>query len=313
MTLKQKKNWILTGWHDKGCENPQVLFKKNESTLNAMLGQFERTKGGRKHWQCYVQFKERVRCKAVLAIFPSGQWRNSPAKGTAIQNRVYCSKSDSKLLWDGEDSYFECGTISLRGKIKELDEIKQMIDDGAGLRDLWVAHWACMVRHHRGIKEGIAVLSLAKDVALYKMIDFPTWPKRSDLDWSKSIILWGETGIGKTQYALALFKNPLMVSHKDHLGFYERSQHDGIVFDDMNFVGSPDDQKGRMFREAQIHLVDQDNNRQIHIRYLTANLPAHTPKVFTTNKVDGWIFDLDDPAIERRLDVHELKKFKFKT
>lgn len=112
------------------------------------------------------------------------------------------------------------------------------------------------------------------------------------------MILIGESNIGKTSFAKALLPNALIVSHMDDLGLYDVTAHSGLLFDDMEFTHIP--------RSAQIHLVDIDDARSIHIRYQTANIPANTKKIFTTNLED--IF-LDDPAINRRIQKHHLIKF----
>jgi hypothetical protein len=82
----------------------------------------------------------------------------------------------------------------------------------------------------------------------------------------------------------------------DDLGNFDIANHTGIVFDDMCFKHLP--------RTAQIHLVDQDDDRSIHIRYTTAFIPAGTPKVFTSNTPD--IFEVHDEAIDRRIHIVHL-------
>lgn len=109
----------------------------------------------------------------------------------------------------------------------------------------------------------------------------------------KSVILKGPAGVGKTQYAKSQhhFKNPLFVSHLDGLKRFN-NEHDGIIFDDMDFKHLP--------RTTQIHLVDWDDERDIHVRYGTVLIPAHTPKIFTCN-MD--CLDVTDSAIARRVTI----------
>lgn len=114
-----------------------------------------------------------------------------------------------------------------------------------------------------------------------------------------TLILTGATGIGKTQLAKALLPEALMVSHMDKLRDYKTGYH-GIIFDDMSF--------NHLHREAQIHLVDLGEDRQIHVRYGVAEIPAGTPRIITTNlepaQVIGWL----DPAIKRRLTCIQVDK-----
>lgn len=289
----------------KGAINPEAIFALNKKLLKGILGQQEETKGEEKrdHWQCYVEFKKKVYATAVRKVFPSGQWRSEPAKAGYKENKEYCSKSASK-----KGPYFELGVFAVRGKANKLVEIEARVKEGVTERELWREFFPTMVIHHRGISRGIIMLQQTDDVAEFKKEQFP-WTEEHKLDWTKTQIFWGESGIGKTQWALSLFKKPLLVSHIDQLSGFDKS-YDGIIFDDMNFTGNAHG-KGEWPIGSQIHLVDQDNNRNIHIRYEIANIPAHTKKVLTTNTKDGWVVALDDAAVRRRVAVTELKRFVF--
>lgn len=88
-----------------------------------------------------------------------------------------------------------------------------------------------------------------------------------------------------------------MVSHIDTLKMLS-PDHDGIVFDDMSFKHWPP--------ESVIHLLDQEFDRDINVRYGTVHIPAHTPKIFTHNSDNPFydqekICDDQREAIERRL------------
>lgn len=114
---------------------------------------------------------------------------------------------------------------------------------------------------------------------------------------TKSLIAWGPPGIGKTQWAKAHFRCPLLVNHMDVLKSFKQGVHDGIIFDDMDFNGT------WCLRDTQIALLDQEEPRDIHCRYRTAFIPAGTPKIFCTNQDRGWIFPFDDQALKRRAQI----------
>jgi hypothetical protein len=84
-------------------------------------------------------------------------------------------------------------------------------------------------------------------------------------------------------------KPALLVSHIDRLKSFSPTIHKSIIFDDMNFK--------RLHREAQIHITDTNDARDIHIRYGIVHIPAKTPKIFTGN----YLMFNDDPAILRRI------------
>lgn len=108
-----------------------------------------------------------------------------------------------------------------------------------------------------------------------------------------SIILLGPTGCGKTTWAIKhSIKPSLLVSHIDQLKQFKPNFHKSIIFDDMDFTHWP--------RTSQIHLVDYDQPRAIHIRYGIINIPKEIQKIFTCNE-----FPLaTDTAINRRIKIY---------
>lgn len=114
-----------------------------------------------------------------------------------------------------------------------------------------------------------------------------------------TLILTGPTEVGKTSLAKALLPEALFVSHMDGLRTYGEGYH-GIIFDDMAFT--------HLHREAQIHLVDMTDDRQIHVRYSVAEIPAGTPKIITTNRSADMVVNIVDPAIQRRCTVVSVEK-----
>lgn len=120
-------------------------------------------------------------------------------------------------------------------------------------------------------------------------------------NWNtKSLIIYGESGVGKTNWAKWHMELPsLFVSHMDVLRDFDPSYHKSIIFDDVSFMHMP--------RETQIHIVDTFDPRAIHCRYKTANIPAKTPKVFTANKR----IVMNDPAINRRIHVVKVNNYNY--
>lgn len=129
-----------------------------------------------------------------------------------------------------------------------------------------------------------------------------SWPTATLWDPSTpatTLILTGPTGTGKTQLAKALLPEALFISHMDGLRQYGPSYH-GVIFDDMAFT--------HLHREAQIHLCDLGEDRQIHVRYSVAELPAGTPRIITTNREPEQVLLVTDPAIARRCTVVSVEK-----
>lgn len=113
--------------------------------------------------------------------------------------------------------------------------------------------------------------------------------RSTELPSNSCPVLVGPSGVGKSAWAKRVAPKPaLWVSHVDVLRLFKPGFHKSIIFDDMSFTHFP--------LQAQIHLVDWTDARQIHCRYGYATIPAGTIKIFTCN---------DDPftvhaAITRR-------------
>lgn len=141
-----------------------------------------------------------------------------------------------------------------------------------------------------------------KFVHLYKMTDFNADPIEMD---TRAVVIWGNTALGKTQYALCHFKNPLLVKHIDKLKRFIPEFHDGIVFDEITFKHIPVD--------SVKTLLDWDEEADIHCRYNNAEIPRGTPKIFCSQHENPFyeinIPEEDRDAVERRcIKVHVTEK-----
>lgn len=105
-----------------------------------------------------------------------------------------------------------------------------------------------------------------------------------------SLVIHGPPGCGKTNWAKIHSKKPaLFVTHLDRLKDFDPLFHKSLIFDDLDFKHLP--------RTSQIHLVDRENPRDIHIRYRVCHLPAGIQKIFTCNENPF----IRDAAIQRRV------------
>lgn len=122
------------------------------------------------------------------------------------------------------------------------------------------------------------------------------WTLRHPTEF-KVLYVYGPTNLGKTQWALAALKRPLLVCQWEDLRDYDELVYDGIVFDDMSFSHLPP--------STCIHLLDWDLDRVLHARYTNITIPKETRKVFVSNKRPEDCFPSSDadlwPAIRRRI------------
>lgn len=231
---------------------------------------------GKKHYHVYANFDDVVDTTNQLFFDFKGVHPNIIKPGNGWM--AYCRK-DKEFITNIEKNPFS--------EAIEQSSVKEAVDF------LWKKRPQCMALNGDRIERNIA-----KRMKTPK----PRPPDYESYEWEplediKSTVLIGKSGIGKTQYALwsKHFKNPLHISHMDKLRHFNEDIHDGIIFDDMNFRHLP--------RESQIHLLDWDLEREIHVRYNVATIPANTRKIFTANT---FPFNYDDEAIDRRVKLIEL-------
>lgn len=147
-------------------------------------------------------------------------------------------------------------------------------------KDIWDG---CHKDESITIKDGIILGNLSPN--------FENLTKNVTWDQNRCLVVVGESGIGKTTWAKRIAPKPcLFVSHIDDLKKFQIGYHQSIIFDDVTFTHYP--------ITAQIHLVDIENPRSIHVRYGTAKINAGIPKIFTCNTDP---VDRNNDAIRRRI------------
>lgn len=280
--------WTLNNYTATEVEDIMLLCDSNDYIRGLGFG-YEVGENGTPHLQGVIALQRNCRITQVRSWDGLQRAHFEPMSGTWEQAEEYCQKEGHYQFWGERPT-------QRQGRRTDLIELQQALDDGDSLRDISRAHFGQWMRYERSIRSyrNMDILGRRVDPE-YSLESFP-WEEPDEV---KSLILWGSAGIGKTEFAKALLPRCLFVSHMDDLRSFDPSDYDGIVFDDMNFSHLP--------RSGQIHLLDWDNPRSIHVRYGVASIPRHTRKIFTTNVAGGAIFDLSDSAISRRCDIIHLE------
>lgn len=288
-TRSRRWTWTLNNWTVEERSTLEALDLDAMEVRYIIFGEEEAPGTGTKHLQGYTEFLKKKSGKKVKEMI-SSRIHLEVSRGNSKENREYCSKGNN--IW-------EKGTPARPGKRKDLEEIKDAIDAGASEMQISREYFSQWVQYRRSFQAYRTLMS--PPIASTTYTDFP-WEEEKFQEQLKqySVVLWGDSGIGKTEFALKLIGKALLVSHIDDLGNYNAEHHEGIVFDDMDFKHTP--------RSSQIHLTDMSQDRSIHIRYGVASIPKNTRKIFTTNEAQGAIFHTDDSAIRRRIKISHLIK-----
>lgn len=143
---------------------------------NYLVYQVEEGTEGTRHLQGYINFKNPVRFESFRKYFPGERAHIERAKGTAKQNRAYCTKTEGRV-----DGPWEFGDMPEQGKRNDLLAMKADLDAGASLQQISEDYTGLFLRYSRGIKE-------------YRTLHF------QHSNEAKTVkCYWGSTGVGKTR------------------------------------------------------------------------------------------------------------------
>lgn len=250
--------------------------------------QLEAGANGTAHFQGYIELHEPVRFTQITKAMPELKGAHFEKRyGTREQARAYCMKQDETYL-EGPWEYGDWNANG-QGNRNDIYDVKDMIDKGL-YHAVPQEHFALWCQYRNSFD---AYHALKSDVVTpkYEISQF----NRPAMDLSLPVLLIGDSGIGKTHYAMAHFKKPFLVKDIDDLKRLT-GEYDGIVFDDMSFKHWP--------AESIIHLLDIDTPSSIRCRNFNGRIPAGMKRIFTHNQSDiflpSFCSEYQSNAIRRR-------------
>lgn len=280
------KFWCFTVNNPTKQLQPELWNPKLPDTckITWMVWQLEVGKDGTPHYQGYIEIGRSQRRSWIMRLPGLETCWTKPRYINSNSERAsaYCQKPETRVEgpWTfGKMNTKNDGEVKHQGKRTDWDDIKEDIKRGAPMRKIAENHFEKFVKYGKALS---LYQKMCKPLGKtdYDLSQF----KLDKLDLKKPVLLHGPSGTGKTGFALAHFKNPLLVSHADDLGRLDPSEHDGIVFDDMSFTHYP--------AESVIHLLDIEMDRSVNCRYICGELPKGMPRIFTHNS--GGIFEGPD-------------------
>ncbi len=240
------------------------------STLDAQYLVVGAEVGGDKgtpHLQCYAYFKLRKSFRALSKLVPRAHW--IIAKGTAKQNRIYCSK---------EGDWYERGTMPKQGQRKDLDEIRQL-----------------------ALTEGMGAVSATGNQQQIRVAEkFLTYNEEPRDEAPKVYWFYGETGTGKSRTAHEMFpeayvKPPCTKWWEGYDG------HEEVIIDDYR-AGMFKISELLALTDRYEHRVEcKGGYRQLKANTIVFTAPFHPRLMMPWNGADSY------DQFERRL--HEIKDF----
>jgi len=115
-----------------------------------LVFQLEEGANGTVHYQGYVYLKKKARMVALQRVLRA---HYEPARGTAKQNRKYCTK-EPRL-----EGPYEEGTLPKQGQRMDLETVAQDVVDGKPFSEIALTYRSTWIRYNRGLKSLRATIS----------------------------------------------------------------------------------------------------------------------------------------------------------
>jgi len=273
----------------------------NPDMLQYVIWSEEIGEQGTFHFQGYVELKRKQRRQYLVNNF-SGLEKAfiTQRRGTQEQAIAYCSKKDDETFIAGPYEY-GCKEEKTQGKRTDLDLFCDDVQAGMEYLALMLKYKSLFSRCLRFCQEFYSKFRPVTISITYQLSDFNVPPLKIK---EKPYALIGESNCGKTSFAKAHFKSPLLVDHLDVLRDLNPTRHDGIIFDELTFSHLP--------HNTRVRLVEFDDPASIHVRYSVATIPARFPRIFCSNDLNMFGSPTDNPAqnmaILRRIEIIEIKQ-----
>lgn len=268
--------WCFTVYNEGIVNDPEPWTRSVECVYLVCQRELCPTTG-RPHMQGYVYWKAQRTRRASQRALRDEVCRMVPAKGTGDQNKVYCTKQDTRDPRPGSGP-FEKGTVPAQGSRGDLDEIRQEIDSGSSDKDIATAHFGDWCRYHKAFD---AYRTLGSKPRAHQTI---------------CVVLWGPPGTGKTRGATAW-------SEPEDTFWLPRPAGLAVWWDGYAGHGTVvvDEFYGWIRRDTVQRLVDRTPLR-VEVKGGSLNFIA-TTVIFTSNKhPKDWWPRVGLGAMQRRLE-----------
>lgn len=212
---KQSRRFILTINNPTETDEEMDLYLKSVEHIKYFI--FQREKGHEcetEHFQMYLVFSIGKRFSTLKKLFPRAHFE--ACKGTNVQCRDYCSKSDTRV-----SGPYEYGEFAEQRSRTDLKSFLELIKTGA-TNELLLELYPMMYVKYRNLIQTIRQDSLKNDLKNKIKEDFTC------------IYIYGSSGVGKTRSLFEKYGNSgaFFVSDYESHPFDEYENQDVMVFDE---------------------------------------------------------------------------------
>lgn len=222
----------------------------------------EKGDNGTPHYQGYVSFENARSFSAVKKELPRAHIE--VAKGSAMQNRIYCIK---------EELYLEVGNIPKQGARSDIEQVKVDLAEGANMR---------------------AIVTTAKSCQSVRMAELWLKYHEQERDWIPNVKwFFGDTGTGKTRTAYKELKEYGDVYTTMHtIKWWEGyDAHENVIIDDFRDDFCTWKQLLNLTDSTPFKVECKNGSRQLLAKNIIFTSPYHPCHVFAniTENVEQFI------------------------
>jgi len=206
---------------------------------------------GTPHIQGYVSFASPISSKSFCKKLIRAHVEI--AKGTAEQNKIYCSK---------EGDFVEIGIMPSQGKRSDIDSIRQLVNEGKGMEQI-----IDIAQNYQSIK-------IAESLLKYK-------EKKRDF---KPIVKWfyGATGTGKTREAYSQSNGKRIYAAMETSRWFDGyDAHEVLIIDDMRHDFIKFNNLLKLLDRYEYRVETKGGSRQMLAKEIYITCPMHPRDLFT--------------------------------
>lgn len=165
--MTYQKNWCFTLNNFTTEEFEKFKSLKDNGDVKYIIFQHECGDSGTNHLQGYVQLASKKRMSYLKSIDSRAHWE--PARGTAEQNRNYCSKQPRVA------GPWEFGESTCKGKRNDIKEFVEAMNENLLTEDQLISDFPEVLARYPRFVERVARHSQQKKVVLQQFTPRPGW------------------------------------------------------------------------------------------------------------------------------------------
>lgn len=277
-------NYCFTLWNPTEEDIKSFKDENLHKNVRYLVYQIERgNESGKLHLQGYFELTKSSSITWCKNNINKNFSKLIVARGTAEQNRVYCSKESTKV-----GGPWEVGTPKKQGQRTDLKQCSDIIAKGGTVKDVAQLFPTEFVKFHKGFKELYNILQSERD---------GSW--RPDL-----IIIIGEPGIGKSKTIFDMEKGFSVYVKPDNTPWWDGYRGQEVVI--------INEYQGELGMAYMNNLIDYYPH-QVQVKGGYVNFNSKRVYITSNKKIeDWWTGDISSfkRRITRIIDIKELGKLK---